>query len=110
MSFKSSSITAPKIILASSSAAEVITLAASLTSLILKSIPPVIVKTIPRAPSIDMSNKLELIAARAASTARFSPLAWPIPIKAEPALDMTALTSAKSALMTPGTVIISAIP
>jgi len=59
---------------------------------------------------MDISSKVELIASLAASIALFSPLAIPIPIKAEPAFDITALTSAKSALIIPGTVIISAIP
>ena len=46
----------------------------------------------------------------AASAARFSPDAVPMPISAEPASDMIARTSAKSRLTIPGTVIRSVIP
>jgi hypothetical protein len=54
------------------------------------------------------SNGL-LIALRAASTARPSPVARPTPIKAEPAVCMIAFTSAKSTLIKPGTVMMSEI-
>ncbi len=50
------------------------------------------------------------IAFWAASIARFSPLAIPHPISASPLWLITALTSAKSTLINPSTVIISAIP
>ncbi len=46
----------------------------------------------------------------AASTARFSPAALPMPISAEPAFCIIALTSAKSTLISPGMVMISEIP
>ena len=47
---------------------------------------------------------------RAASAARFSPEAAPIPISAEPASRMIVRTSAKSRLTIPGTVIRSVMP
>ena len=47
---------------------------------------------------------------RAASAARFSPAALPIPISADPASRMIVRTSAKSRLTSPGTVIRSVIP
>ena len=46
----------------------------------------------------------------AAARARSSPRALPIPIRADPAFDMTAFTSAKSRLISPGVVIRSVIP
>ena len=46
----------------------------------------------------------------AASIARFSPAALPMPIIAEPAFDMTVRTSAKSRLIWPGVVIRSVMP
>ena len=84
--------------------------AASLTSYMVRSGPPVMVKRIPRAPSIPSSSSGESTAALAASVALFSPLATPIPIKAEPVLAMMALTSAKSTLISPGTVTSSEMP
>ena len=56
------------------------------------------------APSTDASSSGEEMAARAASPARFSPLAMPMPINAEPASHMIVRTSAKSRLIKPGTV------
>ena len=50
------------------------------------------------------------MAAFAASTALFSPLATPIPIRAEPAWLIIVLTSAKSTLIKPLIVIKSDIP
>ena len=50
------------------------------------------------------------MAIRAASTPRFSPLATPMPMRAEPALRMMVRTSAKSRLMRPGTVMRSVMP
>ena len=47
---------------------------------------------------------------RAASTARFSPDARPMPMRADPASRMIARTSAKSRLMRPGTVMMSEMP
>ena len=46
----------------------------------------------------------------AASTARFSPVAEPVPIRAIPMPAMTVFTSAKSRLMSPGTMIKSEMP
>ncbi len=64
----------------------------------------------PRAPSSDASSIGELIAALAATVARFSPVAEPVPISAVPAFASTALTSAKSVLIKPGVVIKPVIP
>ena len=50
------------------------------------------------------------IACVAASVARFSPVETPMPIIAEPALDMIVRTSAKSRLIWPGVVIRSVMP
>ena len=50
------------------------------------------------------------MAPRAASSARVSPEATPIPISAEPAEVITAFTSAKSKLMSPGVMIRDVIP
>ncbi len=50
------------------------------------------------APSIETSNNGEEMAILVASTVLFSPLARPIPIKAEPWFSITVLTSAKSKL------------
>ena len=96
-------------ILASASTASVIILDASVTSNSDKSLPPVILKSTPRAPSIEASKSGLLIAASAAARAPPSPLAVPIPIKADPASDMIVFASAKSALISPGTPIRSEI-
>ena len=109
-SLMDSSMTAPKIIFASESTLLVIILAASSTSYIPKSLPPVMLNSTPLAPSIETSNKGDSIAALAASIARFSPLPRPIPIKAEPASAIMLLTSAKSTLISPGVVTRSATP
>ena len=71
---------------------------------------PVMLSSTPRAPSIAASSSGLEIAALAADTARSSPLAWPMPISAEPALDSTILTSAKSVLIRPGVVIRLVMP
>ena len=71
---------------------------------------PVTLRSTPRAPSIDASSKLLESAFKAASRARLSPLAEPIPINAEPAFCNVILTSAKSVLIKPGLVINSEIP
>ena len=65
---------------------------------------------IPWAPAMLTSSSGLAIAIRAASTARFSPVARPIPISAEPASFMIARTSAKSRLIRPGIVMMSLIP
>ena len=105
-----SSSTAPKMMFASGSAACCTTWAASLISSMPRSMPPVMFISTPRAPAIDVSRSGLAIAAWAAAVARPSPLADPIPISAEPASAMIVRTSAKSRLMSPGTVIRSAIP
>jgi len=64
----------------------------------------------PFAPSIEDSRSGEEMAALAASSARPSPAACPIPMSAEPAPVMTAFTSAKSRLMRPGVVMRDVIP
>ena len=96
--------------LASGSMCSVMTLAASFISAIAMSGPPETLNSTPLAPSIETSSRGELIAIFAASIALSSPLALPMPIKAEPELAMMAFTSAKSTLMTPGMVIKSDIP
>ena len=62
------------------------------------------------APSSDCSSSGEEIAARAASTARLSPRATPMPMSADPASFMIVRTSAKSRLIRPGTVMRSVMP
>ncbi len=109
-SCSASSMTAPKMMLASGSAASAITSAASLTSNKPKLELPVMLSNMPLAPSIEASNSGLEMASRAALTARSSADARPIPINAEPALVMMVRTSAKSRLMSPGTVIRSEIP
>ena len=103
-------MTAPKITFAFASAAPVITSAASLTSKRPRAVPPVTFRRMPVAPSTDCSRSGEETAVRAASAARFSPEATPMPISAEPASRMIVRTSAKSRLTIPGTVIRSVMP
>ena len=69
----SSSMTAPKMMFASGWATPWMTSAASLTSNNPRSEPPEMFSKIPRAPSMDASSSGELIAARAAASARPSP-------------------------------------
>ncbi len=64
----------------------------------------------PWAPVMLTSSSGLAIAWRAASTARFSPDARPMPMSAEPASFMIVRTSAKSRLISPGTVMMSLIP
>ena len=66
--------------------------------------------TMPRAPSIEASSSGDVMAARAALAARPSPMDEPMPMMAVPALVMTIFTSAKSVLMSPGTVMRSVMP
>ena len=61
------------------------------------------------APSMAMSNKGLLVAILAASTARDSPVPLPMANQAGPALDKMVFTSAKSTLISPGTVTTSAM-
>ena len=98
-----SPLTVPKIILASSCAVLVISVAASSTSARVISSPPVILIRICRAPSILVSSRRGLeIAFSAASIALFSPTALPLPIIALPILPIMVFTSAKSKLTNPG--------
>src|SRR5205807_1566741 len=83
-----SSMTAPKMMLASGSAAAWMISAASFTSKRVRSGPPVMVNRTPRAPSIDCSRSGDMIAWRAASAARDSPEPWPMPMSADPAFVM----------------------
>ena len=71
---------------------------------------PVTLSSTPRAPSMLVSSSGEAMAALAASTAAFSPEASPMPIRADPALLMMLLTSAKSRLMRPGRAMRSEMP
>src|SRR4051812_10994045 len=105
-----SSTTAPKMMFESPAEALCTISAASLTSNRPRSEPPVMFRSTPVAPStLVSSNGLE-IAVLAASGARFSPLAEPMPIRAEPASCMIVRTSAKSRLISPGIVIRSVMP
>ena len=105
-----SSMTAPKMMLASACAACDTSAAASLISNRPRSEPPAIESSTPCAPSIEASSSGLETAISAAATARSSPRAEPMPISAEPALDITDLTSAKSRLIRPGVVIRSVMP
>ena len=105
-----SSMTAPKMMLASGWAAWPMISAASLTSNRPRSDGPDTFRRMPRAPSmLASSNGLE-IAARAAVTDRPSPDEYPMPMSAEPASFMIIFTSAKSVLMRPGVVMRSVMP
>src|SRR5512137_686264 len=74
-------------------------------------LPPVMLMRTPWAPSIDVSMRSgDEMAFSAASRARFSPVARPVPMKAMPMPFMTDLTSAKSRLMRPGLVMRSEMP
>ena len=101
---------APKMMFASGWTASDTIAAASLISNRPRSDPPAIESSTPWAPSIDSSSSGLETAISAAATARFSPRAEPMPISAEPALDITDFTSAKSRLIRPGVVIRSVMP
>ncbi len=107
---RASSITAPKMMLASGCTASATRPAASLISNRPRSDPPAIDSSTPRAPSIEASSSGLDTALSAATAARCSPRAEPMPIRAEPASDMTDLTSAKSRLIRPGVVMRSVMP
>ena len=107
----SSSITLPKMILASSCAASWMSEQAWLTSTSVMFPPPVMLIRIPVAPSICTSSSSGLsIAILAAISARSGPVALPVPISATPMLLMIVRTSAKSTLINPGMVIRSEMP
>src|SRR5581483_7681259 len=105
-----SSRTTPKMMLADGSAAARTISAAFWTSWSVMSLPAVMLKRIPFAPSMDVSSSGLDTACLAASSARESPAPWPMPISASPAFSMIAFTSAKSRLMTPGWVTRSEMP
>mmetsp|Transcript_9261 Transcript_9261/g.28823 ORF Transcript_9261/g.28823 Transcript_9261/m.28823 type:complete len:223 (-) Transcript_9261:330-998(-) len=84
--------------------------AASFTSCSVRSVPPVMFHTIPVARSMPTSSSGLEMAAMAASRARLLPLPTPMPIRLEPALAITARTSAKSTFTSPGTVMMSEMP
>ncbi len=106
-----SSKTAPQIISASSPASAWIRSEASVISVIVKFVPLVRFTNTPRAPLTDTSSKSGWdMALSAASSARLSPLAIPVPMRAMPAFDMVVLTSAKSRFTRPGIMIRSVIP
>ncbi|MDI2023889.1 hypothetical protein PJL18_04438 [Paenarthrobacter nicotinovorans] len=107
---RASSITAPKMMLASGWATSWTRRAASLISKRPRSEPPWMESRTPCAPSMEASRSGEAMASSAALTARSSPRAEPMPIRAEPAPCMTDLTSAKSRLMRPGVVMRSVMP
>ena len=108
---KRSSITAPKIMLASGSAESWIKFIASLISNKLISGQPVTFTNRALAPWIEVSSSNGLEIARCtASIARFSPDAVPVPINATPRPSMIDFTSAKSTLISPGSVTMSEIP
>ncbi len=103
-------MTVPKMMLASGAAAMETSWAASLISNRPRSEPPAIDSSTPWAPSMLASSSGLETAISAAATERSSPRAWPMPMRAEPAPDMTDLTSAKSRLIRPGVVIRSVMP
>ena len=105
-----SSMTAPKMTLQSSCAAWRMIPAASSISNRPRSAPPVMLSSTPVAPETVVSSSGDEIAAFAASPARFSPEAVPMPISDAPASCMIVRTSAKSRLISPGTVIRSVMP
>ena len=103
-------MTAPKMMLASGCAASATSWAASLISNRPRSLPPEMLSSTPCAPSMLASSSGLAMAISAATAARSSPRALPMPMRAEPAPLMTALTSAKSRLMRPGVVMRSVMP
>ena len=98
-------------ILHSGSTSSRMRLAASSTSYSVMSSPPVMLISTPRAPCMETSSRSGLaMAASAASVARLSPSASPVPIMALPISFITVLTSAKSRLIRPGLTIKSVMP
>src|SRR6478736_2011676 len=105
-----SSMTVPKMMLASGCAASLTSCAASLISKMPRFDPPWIDSSTPCAPSIDASSSGDSTASSAALMARSAPRAEPMPMSAEPAPCITDFTSAKSRLMRPGVVMRSVMP
>ena len=109
--FKFSLKAEPQMMLASGSTNSRMWFAASSTSIRRISSPPVIETITPFAPCIDTPSSSGLeIALSAASSARPSPSASPVPIIALPISCITERTSAKSRLMRPGITIRSVMP
>ena len=101
----------PKIIFTSPSTSSRMRFAASSTSNKVMSVPAVILIKTPFAPLIDVSSSNGLaMACSAASVARRSPSASPVPIIAFPISLITDLISAKSRLIRPGITIKSVTP
>ena len=101
----------PQMMFASGSTRSRMWFAASSTSSRRMSSPPVIEMMTPLAPCIDTPSSSGLaIAFCAASSARLSPSASPVPIIALPISCITDRTSAKSRLIRPGMTIRSVIP
>src|SRR5581483_7576271 len=107
---RASSMTAPKMMVASGAAELATSWAASLISNSPRSEPPWMDSSTPCAPSMLASSSGLEIAISAAATLRSSPRAEPMPMSADPAPDMTDFTSAKSRLMRPGVVMRSVMP
>ena len=98
-------------IVASGSTASEMVLAASATSWRVSELPPVMLIRQPLAPSTEASSSRgDDMAPCAASRARLSPDATPVPITAMPWPHMIARTSPKSAFTSPGIVIRSLMP
>mmetsp|Transcript_4682 Transcript_4682/g.11542 ORF Transcript_4682/g.11542 Transcript_4682/m.11542 type:complete len:245 (+) Transcript_4682:425-1159(+) len=105
-----SSTTAPKMMLHEGSARLVTTSDTRLTSCRVRSLPPVMLYTMPVARSMERWMSGAAVALSAACSARSLPDATPTPSMAVPLFDMMAFTSAKSTLIRPGTVMMSEIP
>ena len=106
-----SSITAPKMTSASSSATSSMSATASFTSWMPSPLPPVTFTSTPRAPLIEKSSSSGLaIARRAASSALVGPVAEAVPITAMPMSAIMVRTSAKSRLTKPCVVIVFEMP
>ena len=103
------SVAMPNMMLHSGSTTLWMTSAASCSSESLRSLPPVMLNRTPRAPSMETSSSGLVIAVCAALLARCSPTPQPMDIHAGPEFCMMDCTSAKSRLISPGTVISSAM-
>ena len=108
---KDGSIAEPNRMSASASTSLPMRLAACSTSIRVRSSPPEMLISRPRAPCMDPdSSSGLLIAASAARNARSSPSASPVPIIALPFWIITVRTSAKSRLIRPLVIIKSVMP
>src|SRR3989454_3741773 len=105
------SFTVPKMISASSPAASFTTSEIWVTSPSVRSSPPVMLRSTPVAPVIEMlSSSGDEIACCTASIARFSPRPMPVPMIAAPPFCITVRTSAKSTFTMPVTVMREEMP